>query len=75
MKATWIPCDGDAHSNAYIDHCMSCLRHQWGKIAVCMCVTECANPQEPTVLKLSKTGLTGTCRVCHSRLKVERTEP
>lgn len=29
-----VPCDGVAHGNAYIDHCMDCLEHTWGWIAV-----------------------------------------
>jgi hypothetical protein len=29
-----VRCTGDAHSNAYIDHCMTCLGHAWGWIAV-----------------------------------------
>ena len=27
-------CHGEAHSNAYIDHCMTCLGHAWGYLAV-----------------------------------------
>lgn len=27
-----VPCDGDAHSNAFIDHCMVCLPWGWGKV-------------------------------------------
>jgi hypothetical protein len=27
-----VPCVGEAHENAYIDHCMVCLHHTWGKM-------------------------------------------
>lgn len=27
-------CEGEAHSNAYIDHCMECLNHVWGVVAI-----------------------------------------
>lgn len=27
-----VPCNGEAHSNAYIDHCMICLGHRWGQM-------------------------------------------
>jgi len=27
-------CDGEAHTNAYIDHCGCCLRAHWGRILV-----------------------------------------
>lgn len=29
-----VKCTGEAHGNAYIDHCMSCLGHCWGWVAV-----------------------------------------
>lgn len=33
---TLVKCDGEAHSNPYIDNCMCCLNHAWGWIAVPM---------------------------------------
>src|SRR5690348_1973870 len=27
-----IACEGAAHSNPHIDHCMLCLGHAWGKV-------------------------------------------
>ena len=24
------PCEGEAHSNPHIDHCMGCLAYEWG---------------------------------------------
>lgn len=29
----WIPCSGEAHTNAHIDNCMQCAP-RWGKVAV-----------------------------------------
>jgi hypothetical protein len=28
-----VVCSGEAHSNAFIDHCMECLGHTWGFVA------------------------------------------
>ena len=28
----WVPCTGEAHSNAFIDHCMVCLGGRWGEV-------------------------------------------
>ena len=28
-----VPCTGAAHSNPYIDNCMSCLYDEWGIVA------------------------------------------
>lgn len=25
-----VPCSGEAHTNAYVDHCMQCLTYEWG---------------------------------------------
>lgn len=32
--AIWKECNGEAHSNPYIDNCMVCLPY-WGKYPVC----------------------------------------
>jgi hypothetical protein len=29
-----VPCDGQAHRNPHIDHCMVCLGGQWGELQV-----------------------------------------
>jgi hypothetical protein len=47
------PCTGEAHSNAYIDNCMSCAPH-WGYYYTC---PSCTGKIDP-----SKTGYFGTCR-------------
>ena len=28
-----VPCDGEAHSNAHIDHCMQCAP-RWGEVEI-----------------------------------------
>lgn len=30
--AVTVPCDGEAHSNAYIDSCGSCANYSWGRM-------------------------------------------
>lgn len=32
IEALTEPCDGDAHSNAYIDNCGRCLSAGWGRM-------------------------------------------
>lgn len=32
LAAETDPCDGEAHSNGFIDHCMSCLNCTWGRV-------------------------------------------
>ncbi len=34
QKVKWEQCTGEAHSNAYIDHCHSCVPF-WGRYPVC----------------------------------------
>jgi hypothetical protein len=29
-----VPCDGEAHRNAFIDNCGQCLGHVWGWVAI-----------------------------------------
>ena len=35
-KAEYIvsACDGEAHTNAYIDYCGHCMKAHWGKVLV-----------------------------------------
>lgn len=32
IEALTDPCEGEAHSNAYIDHCGRCLNATWGRV-------------------------------------------
>lgn len=32
IEALTEPCNGEAHSNAHIDHCMVCLYCTWGRV-------------------------------------------
>lgn len=32
QEAVTVPCDGEAHGNAHIDHCMGCLSYRWGRM-------------------------------------------
>ncbi len=72
-KPNYIECDGEAHSNPHIDHCMMCAPN-WGRIAVCtVCPTQTEDeygPLErprPAYIRPSKTCRTGACRVCAKR--------
>ena len=29
-EGLFVPCTGEAHGNAHIDHCMQCLGYDWG---------------------------------------------
>jgi len=33
-QATWVKCNGEAHGNPYIDHCMICIPY-WGEYPIC----------------------------------------
>jgi hypothetical protein len=33
VETKYVECPGEAHSNPYIDHCMTCLPN-WGRIAI-----------------------------------------
>ncbi len=51
-------CPGEAHSNAYIDNCMICLNHGWGKLFYC--------PDDNLPLK------NGKCPKCKEKFSTER---
>jgi hypothetical protein len=41
IEIEWVECSGEAHSNAFIDHCMVCMPF-WGKYPVCVtCERKC----------------------------------
>lgn len=69
----WRRCDGEAHRNAYIDNCGSCLGHGWERIAVC---PVCCYPADdnragyPVTLVLAKSRKSGTCERCGKRYQL-----
>ena len=58
LNAKWIKCQGEAHSNPYIDHCGICMPF-WGEYPVC--------PIDKT--RLIKKGY---CTTCRRHFEVER---
>jgi len=40
FTAHTVECNGEAHSNAYIDHCMVCLNYGWGELPGEACTGE-----------------------------------
>lgn len=53
VKAIWIKCNGEAHSNPYIDNCGSCMPF-WGKFPICP-------SRRHDTLNLTEKGY---CRIC-----------
>ena len=60
--AEWNACDGEAHSNCFIDNCMQCAPH-WGVYPICP-VDKCR----------LKSGKIGKCPRCNRRFSLVRAE-
>lgn len=58
-KAIWVKCSGEAHSNAYIDHCSICMPW-WSEYPTC--------PRCKSRLSSSK----GFCRKCQKYADINR---
>jgi hypothetical protein len=54
-NCAWKACEGEAHSNAFIDNCMICLPN-WGQYPVC--------PDCGTRLRVKSGAKTGFCWGC-----------
>ncbi len=61
-----IVCYGEAHSNAYIDHCGVCLGHTWGGFFACPTCTA-GDGERSYKLKLGPSGKSGACPNCRKR--------
>lgn len=59
-KCAWNECKGEAHSNIFIDNCMSCMPY-WGRYPAC--------PECKKGLKVKRGRVTGECSE-HGRFSV-----
>jgi len=62
-QARFVKCNGEAHRNPFIDHCMACAPF-WGEYPVC---PECGGS-----LIISDSQKTGSCRKCFRRWSLRR---